>query len=212
MSTCQVDNCDSQSRTPNSKYCEKHYMRLRRRGTTERKLRESVGACLQCGSPCDTVTCSQRCATRLARGREETSRVCLWCKGQIGPDRRSDAIFCKIACSSNYKYANGNKERHLVYSANRRARNRGAEGDFTLQEWNFVVDFYNNICLSCGIDKPLTKDHIKPLFKGGSNYIENLQPLCMSCNLSKHTKTIDYRPDGGKELMMALIRLRRKTT
>src|SRR3990167_2451927 len=28
--------------------------------------------------------------------------------------------------------------------------------------------------------------------------IDNLQFLCQTCNLRKHTKTIDYRPDGGE--------------
>lgn len=33
-------------------------------------------------------------------------------------------------------------------------------------------------------------DHIKPLAKGGSNAIKNLQTLCAACNLGKGTKSL----------------------
>lgn len=73
---------------------------------------------------------------------------------------------------------------------NRRALTK--EG-YTPQEWLDLCNRYGNICLCCGQALPLTVDHVKPLSKGGTNTIDNIQPLCLSCNSSKGAKEIDYR-------------------
>ena len=79
----------------------------------------------------------------------------------------------------------------------RRARITANGGSYTVGEWQTLVCEYNHTCLCCGQTEPnikLTPDHIVPLANGGSNSISNIQPLCLTCNLRKHTKTIDYRP------------------
>lgn len=43
-------------------------------------------------------------------------------------------------------------------------------------------------CKTCGVDENLEVDHIKPVSKGGSNKLENLQTLCRRCNAHKHAK------------------------
>lgn len=73
-----------------------------------------------------------------------------------------------------------------------------SEGTVTRQQWKLVCDFYNNVCLCCGKKKSLTIDHVVPISLGGKSDIENLQPLCGSCNSSKRDKTIDFRPDKGE--------------
>lgn len=70
-----------------------------------------------------------------------------------------------------------------------RARKRNAEGSHTLKEWENLKKKFNNRCAICKKRKKLTRDHIKPLSKGGSDYIKNIQPLCRNCNSKKHTKT-----------------------
>lgn len=80
-----------------------------------------------------------------------------------------------------------------VRKQRRRARIHGAQGHFTASEWNHLCFTYGYLCLCCGEPKPLQADHITPISRGGDNYISNIQPLCLSCNASKHTKSIDYR-------------------
>lgn len=40
-------------------------------------------------------------------------------------------------------------------------------------------------CLWCGATKKLTVDHIRPLSRGGTNDVHNLQCLCVTCNKAK---------------------------
>jgi 5-methylcytosine-specific restriction endonuclease McrA len=79
----------------------------------------------------------------------------------------------------------------------RRARVLNAQGSFTSEEWTALCESYGNRCAACGKSVKLTVDHIVPLSRGGTNYIENIQPLCKSCNSRKHTKTIRYAKKGA---------------
>lgn len=84
-------------------------------------------------------------------------------------------------------------DRTIEY-ADRRALEINAEGRYTLEEWYALCEKYGNKCLGCGRpDVKLTQDHVVPLSRGGSNWITNIQPLCMPCNASKGVRTIDYR-------------------
>lgn len=87
----------------------------------------------------------------------------------------------------NYCKNNPNVISHL--KSRRYAKEKNAIGSHTLKQWQELKDSYGNVCALCKLEKPLTKDHIIPLSKNGSDYIENIQPLCRNCNSKKHNKT-----------------------
>lgn len=58
---------------------------------------------------------------------------------------------------------------------------------------NEVFKLHGKACLCCSTDKNITIDHVIPVFLGGADSIENLQPLCKSCNSKKKTTIKDYR-------------------
>ena len=81
-----------------------------------------------------------------------------------------------------------------------RARSFGADGSYSLGDWETLKKQYGNKCPHCGRSEPeikLTRDHIIPLSRGGSNFIENIQPLCGDCNRRKHAKM----PDEAKNVL-----------
>ncbi len=79
------------------------------------------------------------------------------------------------------------------YRILRRKRLKENGGSHSIHDWETLKAQYNWTCLFCKQQEPdikLTKDHIIPVSKGGSNNIENIQPLCMPCNSRKHIKII----------------------
>lgn len=89
-------------------------------------------------------------------------------------------------------YYNTHKQQYLEAVHRRRALIENA-GTFTMAEFIALCEACNYICPACHEKAVLTVDHVVPLSKGGSNTIDNIQPLCGKCNRSKRRKTIDYR-------------------
>jgi 5-methylcytosine-specific restriction endonuclease McrA len=80
-----------------------------------------------------------------------------------------------------------------AYTAYHTALSYGAPGHFTGAQFISLCFKYGNPCLCCHRKRSLTPDHVIPFSKGGTNYISNIQPLCLSCNLKKFNRTTDYR-------------------
>ena len=122
--------------------------------------------------------CSSECYAKDRKENWKTKEQPAW-KGGI------------TQYESNKKYRKNHPDRIAHLKARRYARKKGAKGSHTLKEWEELKKNYNYRCVYCGKKKKLTKDHIIPLSKGGSDYIRNIQPLCKSCNSKKWS----FNPD-----------------
>jgi 5-methylcytosine-specific restriction endonuclease McrA len=92
-------------------------------------------------------------------------------------------------------WAKRNRPKLAHWASCYRARRAGALGSHTFQQWMSCVEFHKWKCVYCGTSltpKTLTKDHVLPLFGGGTNYVENLVPACKSCNSSKRDR-VNFR-------------------
>lgn len=137
--------------------------------------------------------CLSEILTRRGTGKVRlthtaTHRTCYLCRRVL-----SVAQFTR---RSNGTYFSGCKDcnRH-VFAQRRRARLRAAQGEYTTEEWLALVAMFatcprcgrtwNDIPVPAGWTSAITADHIVPLARGGNNRIDNIQPLCYSCNSAK---------------------------
>ena len=106
--------------------------------------------------------------------------------------------------SVSKKWRQQNSDRILENNRKRRLKLKNVKGSHTKYEWEKLKKKNNYKCKKCGISEKelknkwevknkafsnLTKDHIVPLSKGGNDFIENIQPLCISCNSIKKDKS-----------------------
>ncbi len=90
----------------------------------------------------------------------------------------------------------------------RAARTRGRH---TTQEWADLCAAFCYRCVRCGERRPLAKDHIRPLYLDGTDAIDNLQPVCRSCNSTKGADMTDHRDTAKTAWPRARIKALRHT-
>lgn len=83
------------------------------------------------------------------------------------------------------------------------------KGTHTKEQWADLLRFCENKCVRCGSDGTgsggIVKDHVVPIYQGGSDGIENLQPLCGRCNTSKGPDRTDHLGDRRREFERLLL-------
>lgn len=67
-------------------------------------------------------------------------------------------------------------------------------GTHSTKEWESLVMEFGGKCVRCQRDDAsVGRDHIIPIYQGGGDGIDNIQPLCGRCNSSKGPETTDWK-------------------
>lgn len=100
------------------------------------------------------------------------------------------------------------QERDSINTTKRVQRMKAAreQGTHSREEWDALLVACNDCCVRCKTSgKRLVKDHITHVYMGGSDSIDNIQPLCSLCNGGKGMEMVDWRPkDWRQKMNMAL--------
>ena len=139
------------------------------------------------------------CLKRTPEQKETMRQIAL--KRGISQETLKKMALARVGMhvgSKNPAWKDGRSSNPVYRSWLKNKRNRlkkVSEGSHTFNEWECVKKSFDYMCLCCKRQEPeikLTEDHIIPVSKGGSDDIENIQPLCQSCNSRKNDKYIDY--------------------
>lgn len=114
-----------------------------------------------------------------------------------------------VICVKEYGewYAKAYKEEKGAHRHNRRARIKEVGGTFTSKDILDLQTEQDGYCNGCWESLDILGyhiDHVIPISKGGSNWPDNLQLLCPTCNLEKSAKM----PDEWEKI----ARLKRKAS
>jgi len=86
------------------------------------------------------------------------------------------------------EYYNNHKEIYHLSNQKRKAIKRKLPNTLTMQQWEKIKSDFNNKCAYCGEEKPLAQEHFIALSKGGEYTVNNIIPVCKSCNSSKRDR------------------------
>lgn len=185
---CKVHGCAG---THNAKgYCKIHYRKWARYGDP---LYEHPTECriTECDAPIEARGLCQKHYRRLrVHGNPQITlrKVDSLCiiRGCKNKNRRNGY------CQSHWVKTDLFRDNHRMYSAKRRSLQLNAPiNDFSRNDWEEILDIFNNECAYCGSVDNIEQEHVIPLSKGGSHTASNIVPACRSCNSSKRQRLIE---------------------
>ena len=146
---------------------------------------------ISCSKKCNSAAMTIRDAAynRSERGKASTERYAQSEKGKTTLKRYRESNAWKISLK-RYRESDFGRLRRKERKYNRK---QSGGGQIDLRAWNAKMQTLGHVCQICQkkLDsKSVTIDHIFPLSKGGTNKIDNLQPLCMPCNSRKGAKIL----------------------
>lgn len=119
--------------------------------------------------------------------------------------RKYYAANLEKARKANNKWQKENPEKMAAITRNRKAREKNAVGAHTAEDIQKILNQQGGLCNACGKKliryrkKQYHVDHIVPLAKGGTNWPDNIQLLCPTCNLSKHARDpVEWARENGR--------------
>jgi len=144
--------------------------------------------CLNCGKEViRTANCQKFCPECSPPTRKGPYVVyCIEC----GREVKSSA--CNRQYCEEHIY---NNEMNTKRGHTRRAKVNGNGGSYTRKEISDLFEQQEGFCYYCGkllyssFDRRIHIEHKVPIFRGGSNNIENIALSCARCNHKKGTKT-----------------------
>jgi len=78
-----------------------------------------------------------------------------------------------------------NRSRKATWARRRKRRMDSVEHDLSPEQWSALKAAWGG-CAYCGAtDKPLQRDCVQALSRGGRYTLDNIAPACGSCNASK---------------------------
>lgn len=157
----------------------------------------AVSQCAECGDaipehkPSNAKYCTERCKKSVEyrryydSKRKLTERVrvnCTRCGEPIGSQKKLDSLYCTAVCKRRDNRDTHNNNRDGL------KRSNGGYVPFSGKDWTRLKNRHNNRCAYCGESKPLERDHVVPLSRGGRHALANILPACRQCNQSKKDK------------------------
>ena len=157
------------------------------------------------GDPCTTC------------GRREPYTKFTEIRGKNRGSRRQHPVWYRPQQCDSCRRPKGTKKSQTLTVSKRWAQNARKRGlwicapcDFTMEDWQRAVAYFDHKCAYCRKKRRLTQDHVQPVVQGGGHTATNIVPACGPCNSLKRSKPLEVFADPAtvERIQTFLVSLR----